>query len=149
MIGFLASILGQFEVRGEQKQICVAIMLGAGLSQQSAINFVGHYVEGTPPIYLAETLDRALRRNPHYTYCRDLGQLLPVRLFAIAERGYETFAKQQAEQGARLGDIKPTTFSRMPGWSNIFLGTYVSSISKQHDCKVRYCREDTTNYKAM
>jgi hypothetical protein len=39
MRGFLASILGQFGVRCEQKQTCVAIMAGAGLSQQSAINF--------------------------------------------------------------------------------------------------------------
>ncbi len=85
------------------------------------------YIEGKPPRHLAESLDCALRRNPHYAYCRDLGQLLPVRLFAIAERGYETFTKQQATQGARLGDIKPTTLSRTTGWSKFFAGAYVST----------------------
>jgi hypothetical protein len=85
------------------------------------------YIEGKPPRHLAESLDRALRHNPHYAYCRDLGQLLPVRLFAIAERGYETFTKQQGAQGARLGDIKPTTFSQMVGWSDFFTGAYVST----------------------
>ena len=86
------------------------------------------YFEGKPPSHLAELLDRAFRRNPHYTYCRDLGQLLPVRLFAITERGYETFTKQQAILGARLGDIKPTTFSRTAGWSDFFEGAYISTI---------------------
>jgi hypothetical protein len=85
------------------------------------------YIEGKPPGHLAKSLDGALRRNPHYAYCQDLGQLLPVRLFAIAERGYETFMKQQATQGARLGDIKPTTFSRTTGWSKFFAGAYVST----------------------
>jgi hypothetical protein len=71
------------------------------------------YVEGKSPNELAESLDSALRRNPHYAYCRDLGQLRPIRLFAISERGYETFVKRQSSAGARLGDIKPTFFSRI------------------------------------
>jgi hypothetical protein len=83
------------------------------------------YIEGKPLGHLAESLDRALRRNPHYAYCRDLGQLRPVRLFAIAEFGYETYAKRQTTQGACLGEIKPTSFSRTSGWSDFFTGTYV------------------------
>jgi hypothetical protein len=83
------------------------------------------YIEGKPLGHLAESLDCALRHNPHYAYCRDLGQLRPVRLFAIAERGYETYAKRQTTQGARLGEIKPTSFSRTSGWSEFFTGTYV------------------------
>lgn len=83
------------------------------------------YIEGKPSNDLAESLDSALRRNPHYAYCRDLGQLRPVRLFAIAERGYETYAKRQTTQGARLGEIKPTSFSQILGWSDVFIGTYV------------------------
>jgi GH3 auxin-responsive promoter len=83
------------------------------------------YIEGKPPRHLAESLDHILRRNPHYAYCRDLGQLRPIRLFAISERGYETFVKRQITTGARLGDIKPTFFSRILGWSDVFAGTYV------------------------
>lgn len=78
------------------------------------------YFEGRPPGQLADLIDRALRRNPHYDYCRDLGQLLPVRLFAIAERGYESYSKRQSALGFRLGDIKPTFLSRTAGWSHIF-----------------------------
>jgi hypothetical protein len=83
------------------------------------------YVEGTVHPQWAGALDRALRRNPHYAYCRDLGQLLPVRVFSISGRGFETFAARQAEQGARLGDIKPAMHSGAAGWSNIFQGVYM------------------------
>lgn len=85
------------------------------------------YFEGTPPSQLAGALDRALRQNPHYAYCRDLGQLLPLRLFVVAERGYEIFAKRQTANGGSLGSVKPSLVSRMSGWSNIFAGTYVST----------------------
>ena len=83
------------------------------------------YIEGRPPGQLADSIDLALRRNPHYAYCRDLGQLLPVRLFVIAEQGYESFANRQSALGARLGEIKPTSLSRTTGWSTIFNGAYV------------------------
>jgi len=78
------------------------------------------YVEGRPPGNVAELLDCSLRRNPHYAQCRDLGQLQPVRLFLIADRGYETFVKRETTEGSRLGDVKPALFSRKPGWSAVF-----------------------------
>jgi hypothetical protein len=79
------------------------------------------YLEGKPPPNLAETLDQALRRNPHYAYCRDLGQLQPIELFIIAGRAYETYANRQMALGMRLGEIKPALFSPLSGWSNIFV----------------------------
>jgi hypothetical protein len=83
------------------------------------------YVEGEPPGQLAAALDQALRQNPHYAHCRDLGQLLPIRLFAIAGRGYEAFANRQMACGATLGSVKPSHFSRMSAWSHVFEGDYV------------------------
>ena len=83
------------------------------------------YVEGTAHREKAEHLDRILRRNPHYAYCRDLGQLLPVRLFLITENAFATFATRQSTNGARLGDIKPVALSRDSGWSKAFSGEYV------------------------
>ncbi len=82
------------------------------------------YFEGVPQPHWAGNLDRALRQNPHYAYCRDLGQLLPVRIFLIAGRGFETFAQNQATQGARLGDIKAKALCKTPGWSERFYGEY-------------------------
>ncbi len=82
------------------------------------------YVEGTAQPHWAETLDQALRRNPHYAYCRDLGQLLPVRVFTVVGRGFEIFAARQAAEGARLGDIKPSVLCGASGWSTTFPGAY-------------------------
>lgn len=85
------------------------------------------YVEGSASFRWAKALDDVLRRNPHYAYCRDLEQLLPTRLFVIKSGAYEAFARRQAAQGARLGDIKPNSLSKASGWSQIFSGHYQSS----------------------
>jgi hypothetical protein len=87
------------------------------------------YVEGAPRADLPEMLDHSLRRNPNYAYCRDLGQLLPVRIFVIASQGFEMFSVRQAAHGARLGDIKPTSLSAIAGWSKTFTGAYMQSTT--------------------
>jgi hypothetical protein len=76
---------------------------------------------------LAEDLDAARRRNPHYAWCRDLGQLRSPRLFVIARDGFRRFVAREAAQGARLGDVKPAVLSRRSGWSDLFAGNYLCS----------------------
>jgi hypothetical protein len=88
------------------------------------------YVEGVAQPHWAERLDQLLRRNPHYAYCRDLGQLLPLRVFVVDERGFEIFARRQAASGTRWGDIKPTALSHTSGWSNTFSGTYLELMCR-------------------
>jgi hypothetical protein len=84
------------------------------------------YIEGQAQSHWAEALDRALRQNPHYAHCRDLGQLLPTRIFLVAGHGFEAFAAHQSANGGRLGDIKPASLSRTTGWSSVFSGAYVN-----------------------
>jgi hypothetical protein len=84
------------------------------------------YVEGETRPALAENLDRALRRNPHYAWCRDFGQLQPLRVFRIHGRAYEEFVARQMARGARLGEIKPCPLSGETDWSSRFSGSYVS-----------------------
>lgn len=69
-------------------------------------------------------MESGLRRNPHYAHCRDLQQLLYLRIFVISHGGYETFVRRQLSDGARLGDIKPAALSRASGWSRLFSGEY-------------------------
>ena len=90
------------------------------------------YVEGRPELHWVAALDRTLRRNPHYTYCRDLGQLLTPRIFQISAQGFQSYAAHQAAHGARLGDIKPVLLSSTSGWSNIFCGEYFSDSRLPH-----------------
>ena len=82
------------------------------------------YVEGTIRTGWPQRLEDLLRRNPHYTYCRDLKQLLAPRVYVITARAFETFAGRQAANGARLGDVKPLALSRTGGWSTVFPGRY-------------------------
>lgn len=86
------------------------------------------YIEGETQPGWPEALDHALRQNPHYAYCRDLGQLLPPALFRIERGAYGAFIRQQAVKGARVGDIKPTSLIYSTGWSNVFTGMYVDGL---------------------
>lgn len=68
-------------------------------------------------------LDQALRDNPHYDYCRQLGQIAAPRLFRINRDASKSFVEHmQKMQG--WGDIKPVALSNEDGWSNRFDGWY-------------------------
>lgn len=77
------------------------------------------YVEGLRSPLGTDVLDKLLRRNPNYSYCRDLGQLLAPKILLVSN-GFQTFAARQSQNGARLGDIKPKSLSRDKGWTQYF-----------------------------
>ena len=81
------------------------------------------YYEGAAAV-TAERLDTLLCENPHYAWCRQLGQLRSARLFRIRDGGYAAFAARQVARGMRLGDIKPSALSEETGWSERFSGHY-------------------------
>jgi hypothetical protein len=75
---------------------------------------------------LAQPLEQGLRKNPCYRYAADLGQLAPVRVFAISEGGIRTYLDRLYRKGVRLGDIKPTALSPLTDWSKAFRGHFVT-----------------------
>jgi hypothetical protein len=74
------------------------------------------FAEGNLPPGLAAELDRELRKNPHYSHCRDLGQLGPPRCFEIARGAYETFCAVESAARQRIGTIKPRALSVRTDW---------------------------------
>jgi hypothetical protein len=68
------------------------------------------------------TLDSLLGENCQYRYCRDLGQLSPVRIFRIAANGRESYLRRCNSLGQRLGDVKPRALHRLAGWTGNFAG---------------------------
>ena len=81
---------------------------------------------GSPPRYLlfterhrgerfADEVDRALRRSPHYDYCRRLGQLERVEV-VVVENGEELFLRGCIAEGQRAGDVKSDYLRRELGW---------------------------------
>jgi hypothetical protein len=75
--------------------------------------------EAVPPTLAAE-LDEALAANPHYRYCRDLGQLAAARVCALRRGGYAAYVAECQRRGQRLGDVKASPLSRHAGWASVF-----------------------------
>jgi hypothetical protein len=78
------------------------------------------FLEGEISMGMAERLDYALRKNPNYDYCRELGQLQAAEVFKIESGGYEAFANRLVVEGKRLGEIKPVALSSASGWVETF-----------------------------
>ena len=80
--------------------------------------------DAEPPAALSPLLDEYLACNPHYGYCRKLGQLAPVRLFHVTGPMFSLYLNRCRDLGQRLGDVKPVALSTRAGWSDVFPGHY-------------------------
>jgi len=76
------------------------------------------YVLYTETVMNAEAVDKALRDNFHYDYCRKLGQLKEVEVVVI-KNGAQQYIDNCVRFGMRLGDIKPACLSNRRGWEFI------------------------------
>jgi hypothetical protein len=72
------------------------------------------------PDRLATDLDEALQENPHYRYCRDLGQLAPAEVVQVSQDGYRHYVERCRSRGQRTGDIKACALSNASGWAEVF-----------------------------
>ena len=77
------------------------------------------YYEGEMPNQSGDELEKRLRENPNYAWCRELGQLRGVRAFKI-KNAYESFVRKNLAMGRRLGEIKPCCLSSDSGWGEYF-----------------------------
>jgi hypothetical protein len=65
---------------------------------------------------LAPVLERELRRNPHYAWCVDLGQLRPARVVRVGRDAARLYVDRCLARGQKLGDIKPASLHPASGW---------------------------------
>jgi len=72
-------------------------------------------------------LDESLRANPHYAYCRRIGQLSDLRVFLIHRDARESYLKHCAAFGQRPGSVKMTSLHKCSGWEHVFGGTYIET----------------------
>jgi hypothetical protein len=75
-------------------------------------------------------LEAELCRNPHYDYCRQLGQLAELRVCKVGPDAGEIFLRHTAASGKRLGEIKSSYLSQRPDWARVFHET--STATKTH-----------------
>lgn len=75
-------------------------------------------------------LEKSLRQNYHYSYCRDLGQLDALRVFRIESGARHVYVKVCHENGQRIGGLKLSALNNLAGWSESFSGRFL----KARDC---------------
>lgn len=78
--------------------------------------------QGPLPAGLAADLERELRRNPHYAWCVDLGQLRPARVVRVGPHADRAYLDACVARGQRLGDVKPAVLQRDGGWEAVLRG---------------------------
>lgn len=73
----------------------------------------------------ATDLDIRLAENPHYAWCRRLGQLGPARVFAVSAGAEAAYFRRATAAGQRLGDIKLPALVPTSGWAACFAGRFL------------------------
>lgn len=67
-----------------------------------------------------EKLERLICANPHYAYCRKLGQLDHARVFRVGGDAGAHYLRHCESLGQRAGNIKPTCLHQAFGWERVF-----------------------------
>jgi hypothetical protein len=70
-------------------------------------------------------LERSLLESYHYRYCRDLGQLGPLRVFRVSGQAQYAYLAGCQRRGMRAGDVKPVALHHLDGWSRVFSGRFL------------------------
>jgi hypothetical protein len=83
------------------------------------------YLNADVPEKTSADLDLLLSNNPHYAYCRQLGQLRAPRLFRVFDDAHTAYCCRLESLGKRLGDIKPVGLSILDDWSSRLGGHYI------------------------
>ena len=76
---------------------------------------------------LAFRLDQRLQANPHYAYCRRIGQLGELRIFRINRDARDSYVNHCTALGERAGSVKMTALDRRFGWEQVFSGAYMQA----------------------
>ena len=74
---------------------------------------------------LVSWMEDRLLDQYHYAYCRQLGQLGPLRGFQIEGNAEEVYMRFCQERGQKIGTTKQVALHRSVGWSARFRGTFV------------------------
>ena len=94
-----------------QKVFALGTNLYLNIQEQDSINLK----------QLGNRLDLQLRKNYHYDYCRQLGQLKGTKVQIVSDRAMKYFVEAKHQKGTKLGDIKTRILTKSMGWSDILL----------------------------
>jgi hypothetical protein len=124
---FVGSVLA--ELSGERAYSSDFAMLAP--CQQKSQHYV-LFLQGTSSRRdLAARLDEKLTQNPHYAYCRRLGQLAAPRIFQITSDAGECYLRRCMAMGQRGGAVKVVALHRLTGWEDCFRGEWSEHHAEQ------------------
>jgi hypothetical protein len=124
---FVGSVLE--ELSGERAYSSDFAMLAP--SQQESLRYVLFLQGASSQTDLAVRLDRKLTQNPHYAYCRRLGQLEAPRIFQITSDAGECYLRRCVAMGQRAGAVKAVALHRLTGWEDFFRGDWTDFRSNR------------------
>ncbi len=116
---FVGQIIGQLD-RTEPPSTRFA-MLAPDLDQTTGSYTLFWEGDSQPS---ARALDDLLSENPHYAWCRQLGQLRPARIFVIRANALACYYRRASTE-QKTGDIKPPFLARTTGWTQFFDGHFL------------------------
>jgi len=122
---FVANILAEFEAC---RVASFALLAPSGTGTPSYTLFL-ESTQFQPSLRIR--LEERLQSNPHYAYCRRVGQLGELRLFVIQCNARESYLKHCAALGQRPGSVKLTALHNRTGWEHVFLGTYIAASTTE------------------
>ena len=111
--GFVSGILEQL-FAGARPQFALLAPHRTGTRFAYAL-FLSPDVSSPPDLDVR--LERALRYNPHYAWCVDLGQLGPARIIHVGSGATTAFVDACVASGQRRGDVKAASLSNLTDWS--------------------------------
>jgi len=123
---FVGSVLA--ELSGERAYSSDFAMLAP--SQQESSRYVLFLQGSGAQPDLAVRLDEKLTRNPHYAYCRRLGQLAAPGIFQIKSDAGECYLRRCVAMGQRAGAVKTVALHRLTGWEDFFRGEWTEHHAK-------------------
>jgi len=123
---FVGSVLA--ELSGERAYSSDFAMLAP--SQQESSRYVLFLQGSSAQADLAVRLDEKLTRNPHYAYCRRLGQLAAPSIFQIKSDAGECYLRRCVAMGQRAGAVKTVALHRLTGWEDFFRGEWTEHHAK-------------------
>lgn len=124
---FVGSVLA--ELSSERAYLSDFAMLAP--SQQESLRYVLFLQGAAPQTDLAVRLDKKLTQNPHYAYCRRLGQLAAPRIFQITSDAGESYLRRCVALGQRAGAVKAVALHRLTGWEAFFRGGWTEHCAKR------------------
>jgi hypothetical protein len=115
---FVGRVFGQLREKGQ---------LSGRFAMLAPATAGRHYVLFTDGAAVdLDLLEQHLRENPHYDYCRRVGQLGPIEIFKIKRQAEEAYIRRCEARGQRAGSVKPATLDAGSGWEGVFAGEWVS-----------------------